>query len=428
MTSLTNASEIFTGPGKANLRRLWMMRNFAICAQISIILIIRYGYQVDLPIGPLLVVIAGLGIHNAFTWLRLRSGAECGDHEFLLQLLADIVALTAALYFTGGATNPFVGLFLLPLVVSATVLRRRYVWLIVGITVMAYSGLLQHYVPLPRNLNETTMGFDPMVTGMWMRFVINALLVAYFVVNMAEALRQRERSLAQQREEGLRNNQLVALGMLSAGAAHELGTPLATLATLIGELRRDCRDNASASTQDYLGLMRSQIDRCKQALAEISASAGEFQADSGKVLPVRAFLLETLDHWNKMRPGIHITPQLDGDASQPTIVAERTLSQAIIVILNNAADASPQFIELHASWGQSLLTLEICDRGVGLTLDVFENIGQSPVSTKEHGLGLGLYLAYAAIKRLGGEVSLTNRPHGGTRARVSVPLRQLGAS
>lgn len=416
------------GPGKANLKRLWIMRNIAISAQIAIIIIIRYWYQVHLPIAPLAVVVGSLFAINALTWARLKNARECSDREFLFQLLADIGAFTAALYFTGGATNPFVGLFLLPLVVAATVLRRRYVWLIVGITVAAYTWLLGHYVPLPSAMNETTMGFDPMVTGMWIRFVVNALLVAYFVVSMAETLRHRERALAQEREESLRNTQLVALGMLSAGTAHELGTPLATLATLIGELRRKYDGSEDASVREYLGLMRGQIDRCKEALAEISASAGEFQAQSGNVMPVRAFLLATLEQWGRMRPGITITPRLEGSDSSPCIVAEKTLSQAIITMLNNAADASPQSVEFNSSWDEKYLTLEICDRGDGLSLGVSEDIGRSPVSTKEHGLGLGLYLAYAAIKRLGGDVSLTNRPHGGTRAQMRVPLHQLCAT
>ncbi len=267
-----------------------------------------------------------------------------------------------------------------------------------------------------------------MVTGMWLRFVINSVLVAYFVVSMAETLRQRERTLAKAREESLRNARLVALGMLAAGTAHELGTPLATLATLTGELRRRYEGPEHASLQESLGLMRGQIDRCKQALAEVSASAGAVQAQSGNIVPVRAYLLDTLEQWSRMRPGIEVTPRLDGPESMPCILSERTLSQAIITILNNAADASPHAVELNAAWDDDHLALEICDRGAGLTSPVSQLVGQSPVSTKEHGLGLGLYLAHAAIKRMGGHVSLMNRPEGGTRARVDIPLKRLSAA
>ncbi|MEJ2643847.1 MAG: ATP-binding protein [Gammaproteobacteria bacterium] len=420
-----NTSPLAQGPGNANLGRLYVMRNLAIGSQLGVIILARELYRIRLPLVPLLAIITSLAIVNALTWLRLRTDPECGNGEFLLQLLVDIGALTAVLYFTGGATNPFVGLFLLPLTVAATVLQRYSVWMVAGITVCAYSWLLGHYVPLPASVNATTLGFNPMVVGMWLRFVINSVLVAYFVVSMAEALRQRDRTLAQTREENLHNARLAALGMLSAGTAHELGTPLATLATLTGELRREYQGAQHGSLRGALDVMRTQIDRCKEALAEVSASAGELQAQAGNAVPVRAYLLQTINEWRKMRPGIAVAPRLEGPASSPCIVTERTLSQAIMTVLNNAADASPDAVELKAVWDDNHLTLEIRDRGCGLSHAASKTVGQAPFSTKEHGLGLGLYLAHAAIKRLGGDVLLADRPGGGTSARVNLPLRQL---
>lgn len=416
------------GPGNANLRRLYVMRCLAIAGQLGVIILAREVYRIQLPFTPILAIIASLAAINALTWLRLRTGAECRNGEFLLQLLLDIGALTAALYFTGGATNPFIGLFLLPLTVAATVLRRYSVWLVAGVTVLAYTWLLGHYIPLPAAVNITTLGFDPMVVGMWLRFVINSVLVAYFVVSMAEALRHRERMLAQTREENLHNVRLAALGMLSAGTAHELGTPLATLATLTGELRREYAGPQHSSLRENLDLMRGQIDRCKEALAAVSASAGDLQAQSGNAVPVHTYLLEIVDEWRNMRPGVAVTPLLEGPHSNPRIVTERTLSQAIMTVLNNAADASPDAVEFKAAWDDTHLTLEICDRGSGLSHAASKTVGQAPFSTKKHGLGLGLYLAHAAIKRLGGEVLLANRPGGGTSARMDLPLKQLVTS
>ncbi|AOU99063.1 hypothetical protein BI364_14935 [Acidihalobacter yilgarnensis] len=415
-------------PGKVNLQRLYVMRNLAVAAQLGAIIVAREIYRIHLPLDPLLQIIGGLAVINVLTWLRLQSARDCGEREFLFQLLLDIGALTGVLYFTGGATNPFVGLFLLPLTIAATVLRPYYTWLLAGITVVAYSWLMTHFVPMPPSLGDVATGFDPMVTGMWLRFVINSALIAYFVVGMAETLRQRERTLALAREETLRNERLVALGMLSAGAAHELGTPLATLATLTGELRRRYRGPEYEELQESLGLMRGQIDRCKEALGEISASAGGQQAQAGHVVPVRGYLLDTLEQWTRMRPGVAVTPRLDGPESLPRILTERTLSQAIITMLNNAADASPQAVELNAEWDSEHLILEVCDRGAGLAPAASATVGQSPFSTKEQGLGLGLYLAHAAIKRVGGQVSLLDRPGGGTCARVELPLNRLSAT
>jgi len=404
------------------------MRNLAIGGQLVVFVLARELYRIRLPLGPLLAIIGGLALVNAVTWLRLRGDCECGNEEFLLQLLLDVGALTAVLYFTGGATNPFVGLFLLPLTVAATVLERRSVWVVAGVTVLAYTWLLGHYGPLPPSVNTATLGFDPMVVGMWLRFVINSVLVAYFVVSMAETLRRRDRALADTREESLRNARFVALGMLSAGTAHELGTPLATLATVTSELRREYQGPEHASLRESLDLMRGQIERCKEALAEVSASAGEYQVQSGSAVPVRAYLVETLERWRGMRPDVKIVPRLEGPDSAPRIIAERTVSQAIMTVLNNAADASPEAVEVNAVWDEDRLTLEICDRGLGLSETVSKTVGVSPLSTKEHGLGLGLYLAYGAIRRFGGEVFLASRPGGGTNARLDLPLNRLATS
>ncbi|WP_455380265.1 ATP-binding protein [Acidihalobacter prosperus] len=415
-------------PGKINLRRLYVMRNLAIVAQLGAIIVARDIYRIYLPLDSLLKIIGGLVVINALTWLRLRSRQDCGEKEFIFQLLLDIGALTGVLYFTGGATNPFVGLYLLPLVIASTVLRAYYTWLLTAVTVLAYSWLMTHFIPMPPSLGNLTAGFDPMVTGMWLRFVINAVLIAYFVVGMADTLRQREYTLARAREQTLRNERLVALGMLSAGAAHELGTPLATLATLTGELRRQYNGPEYKELQESLGLMRGQIDRCKEALTEISASAGNEQAQAGSAIPVHSYLLETLDQWLNMRPGVNVIKHLNGSEKTPCILTERTLSQAIISMLNNAADASPQSIELNAKWDDKHLTLNICDRGEGLTPHASKSVGQSPFSTKEQGLGLGLYLAHAAIMRIGGQISLLDRPGGGTCARVELPLNQLSTT
>lgn len=429
MTAETHDSSQYRGQaGKSNLKRLYVMRNLAIAAQLGAIVTARELYRIHLPIPPLLGIIGALVFFNILTWLRLKSVHDCGEGEFVFQLLLDIGALTGVLYFTGGATNPFVGLFLLPLTIAATILRSSFTWLLAAITIIAYSWLMTHFIPMPPAIDRNVTGFDPMVTGMWLRFVINALLIAYFVVGMAETLRRRERTLALAREETLRNNRLAAMGMLAAGAAHELGTPLATLATLTGELRRRYQGSEHEELQDNLKLMRGQIDRCKEALGEISASAGGQQAQSGHVVPLRGYLLETLDQWINMRPGITVTPHLDGPELQPRILTERTLSQAIITMLNNAADASPQSVELRAEWDIERLILEVCDRGEGLAPAASATIGETPFSTKEQGLGLGLYLAHAAIKRVGGQVSLLDRPGGGICARVELPLQQLTAT
>jgi two-component system sensor histidine kinase RegB len=246
--------------------------------------------------------------------------------------------------------------------------------------------------------------------------------VAVIIVGMAHSLRQRDRRLAEAREQALQNERLVALGTLAAGAAHELGTPLGTMAILTAELENEYADPAHHDLQKKLGILRSQLDRCKEALSVMSADAGADRAESGHRLPVRIYLDEVIHEWQAQRPEAKLETRIGNTTDNAEIVAERTLSQALVNILNNAADASPDAVRLEASWTAAELMLTIADRGAGITLDIHDQLGKTPVSTKAGGLGVGLYLAHATLQRLGGAVTTGNRDSGGTLTRITLPL------
>jgi len=153
--------------------------------------------------------------------------------ELFAQLGADVAALSILLYYGGGSTNPFVSLYLLPLVIAAATLPGRYTWGMAALTAACYSLLMVYYIPLPHIHQHGDDAFNIHVLGMWLGFVISAVVVAYFVVQMAQAVRSRDEMLARVREEVLRNERIVALGTQAAGAAHEMGTPLSTMAVVI---------------------------------------------------------------------------------------------------------------------------------------------------------------------------------------------------
>ena len=176
-----------------------------------------------------------------------------------------------------------------------------------------------------------------------------------------------------------------------------------------------------------LHVLREQIDRCKSILATLSASAGAARAEGGGCMPLENYLDELLRDWKAMRLGVRAEQRFDGPRPSPLILAEQTLSQAIVNILNNAADASPDNIEIGARWDEHELVLEICDRGAGLTPDAEQAAGQPFFTTKApgEGLGLGLFLAHATLHRFGGSVRLHNREGGGVCTRLTLPLSSL---
>ena len=403
-------------------RRLFLLRNITILGAGTGIAVANTFYGLNLPQQPLIITLALLALLNLLTWLRLKTDLAISDTEVFIQMLLDIAAITSLFYYTGGATNPFIWFYLLPLIIAATILPRGYTWTMAALTVACYSGLFFFNVPLPHDGMHHDGGFQMHVFGMWLGFVMSAGFVAVIIVGMAQNLRERDRRLAEAREQALQNERLVALGTLATGAAHELGTPLGTMAILTAELEQEYIDDGHSGLHRKLGILSSQIERCKEALSVLSASAGAGRAESGHRMPVDAYLDEVIHEWQTQRPEAALTSDLSTATISGDIIAERTLSQALINVLNNAADASPDDVSITGSSTQALLTLEVSDRGTGLSAEVQEQLGKAPVSTKQEGLGVGLYLAHATIERLGGSLEIADREQGGTVVQITLPL------
>ena len=429
-------------PANSNLRRLFMLRNVEIAGQAVAVGVVTQTLGIVLPLYQMLAVLGLLALCNALTWLRIRQPWAVTDLELFVQLLIDTAALAALLYFSGGSTNPFVSLFLLPLTIAATTLSRLYTWSMALLTLGCYTLLMFYYVPLPQSVAEHSLlgtlaagasvhdhagmehgdGFGLHVLGMWFTFLVSAGLIAFFVVRMAASIRERDRLLARAREDALRHEQIIALGTLAAGAAHELGTPLSTMAVVTKELQREHADHPQLA--ESLATLREQVEQCKHILSRMLASAGHARAEGGERQAVDTYLSELLDKWRLMRPEVRADAVWQGLEPPPGILAEQTLSQALLNLFNNAADASPDQVEVRGRWDARQLRMEICDRGAGLAPDVMQSAGRPFFTTKAagQGFGLGLFLANASIERAGGTVRLYNREGGGARVEVTLPL------
>lgn len=407
-----------------NLRRLYALRNIAIAGQAVTILLAVRALGMALPVATLTGVIGAQVLLNLLTRWRLRRAWPVGDTELFAQLSLDALALTLLLYFSGGSTNPFVLLYLLPITLTAAALPGFYTWIMAGITFAGYSLLMLVYRPLPHLHTQHGSEFDQHVLGMWLGFVVSAVLIAYFVVKMGQTLRDRDRDLAALREQQLRNERILALGTLATGAAHELGTPLSTMAVLIRELERE---NHGAALTERLAILRDQVKRCKRILSGLTDSTGQVRAESGSGRRLDRYLHDLVADWQGMRPATAVRTHWQGTQPAPALLAEHTLSQAIMNILNNAADAAPGPVEVDGRWDERELRLEVCDRGAGLTPAVEKNAGTLFFTTKEagQGLGLGLFLAHATFDRFGGTLQLFNREGGGACTRLMLPLTDL---
>lgn len=376
----------------------------------------------QLYLTPLVSTLCVFTCINLLTWIRLNKTLPVTEVEIFIQLLIDVACLTLVFYFSGGANNPFLSYFLVPISLAATTLPWIYVWSISLLCIAAYTSLLFFHTPLPllSPHHGHSSGLNPHVLGMWLSFFISAVLITYFVVRIARDLRQRDDLLNRHREDQLRDEQLMAVATLAAGTAHELGTPLATMRVLVSELRRE--HNSDPQLAQDLALLSEQINECARTLRQLHQQAEE--SHSGHFTPqsIMDFCTQIIERWQIMRPEVtvHIAIAEHCPALQQTF--HPTLSQALINLLNNAADANPHNIHIGVAWDQQYLRWKIEDEGPGVPLDLIDQLGKAFVTTKGNGLGLGLFLTHATLNRHGGQVRLYNRKPVGTLTEVMIPL------
>jgi two-component system sensor histidine kinase RegB len=408
-----------------HLHRLLIVRLVLLAVLCAVALLAPGAFGLNFARAPLLML---LGLMLALTLAGyVRGRAAVTELEMFAHLLADTLALSAAMYFTGGYMNPLISLLLLPLVTAAVTLRARYAWALAAMTVLAYTVLMERYQPLELSGGATTM-FSLHLAGMWITFVLSALIVAFFVQRMSASVRVRDLALAQAREQMLRQQQVAALGALAAGAAHELGTPLATMAVIARELelelsQKHSRLRTASSGIDDVRTLQQQIAACKGIVARLQNRAG---AQNGASQPFDAYVQELVEHWRLIRPAASCCIDLRSATPAPYLTPDAALGQAIVNLLNNAADASSEPIVLEASWTAQAIAIAVKDRGPGVARELLPKLGREPVTTKALGhAGLGLVLARTTADHFGGELSLRNAPSGGLIAQLSVPLAAL---
>ncbi|MFI3135643.1 MAG: ATP-binding protein [Methylococcaceae bacterium] len=427
-----------------HLQWLFILRNIMLASESLLIIISVYGLYIDLPQEMLWLAVFATGAFNLYTGVRLQTDDPVTDIELFSQLCVDVLAIASILYLTGGASNPITWVFLVPLIITAIILPQSYAWHMVILTTAMYTLLIRFNIPLPSiephalqaealtamdmhqlHLMQDKHYFNLHIFGMWFGFVFSAALVAFFVTELANTLRERERRLAEARENALRNERVVALGVLAASAAHDMGTPLGTMAIITHELTQDYPAHRHPELHRDLAILQQQILRCKEALSVMSASGGEMRAESGTSMSAIEYLDSVLNQWRSRNPStklnLLINPATEINAK---IIAEQTLTHSLINVLNNAAEvtSASKGIDFHAEWDQQTLYLRIRDYGPGLPEELLASIGKQPVNSSKQGLGVGLFLTCTTIKRLNGSIEFHTEPSGGTSVNIELPL------
>ncbi|CAN5225710.1 ATP-binding protein [soil metagenome] len=412
-----------------NLLLLVTLRWMAIAGQIGAIAIATVWLEIPLPVWQMASVLVFLIALNGITLYRYSSGAIITNTELFLDLLLDVVTLTVQLYLSGGATNPFVSLFLLQAVLGAVLLQTWSTWTIVAVTSVCFIWLTVSYNEIgfstPAAVEARSRLFKLHIDGMFVCFLLAAVLLVLFVTRINRNVRDQDLRLAGLRQQSAEEEHIVRMGLLASGAAHELGTPLATLSVILNDWQRMPALRADDEFALELVEMQAQLNRCKTIVSGILRSSGEERGENSERTSIVAFIDGVVDDWEDSRnpTRFEYTNRLATDFA---IASDVLLQQILFNVLDNAFEASPAWVGIDISQDGAMLSFSVRDAGPGFAPDMLAEFGKPYRSTKQKpGSGLGLFLVVNVLRKLGGQATAVNVPTGGAIVELRIPIAAL---
>ncbi|SEQ82700.1 ATP-binding protein [Sphingobium sp. YR768] len=411
--------------GRRNMALLVQLRWIAIAGQIATILVVHFGMNIHLPLQSMLVVPCIAVLMNFGSLMILRRRADITHAELFLALLFDVLALTTQLYLSGGGTNPFISLYLLQVALGVVLLHRWSVWGIVAASSACAAMLTVFYRPL--DLSDSLEGhlFDLHIIGTWVCVTMIAVLLVLFMTRVTHNLQQREAYLARLRQQAVEEEHIIRMGLLASGAAHELGTPLAQLAVVLGDWRHMPQIKKHPALVEEVEEMEAAVKRCKSILTGILMSAGEARGEAPQATDVRSFIEIIARDWRAANAGMPLRCDF-GPHDYPRIVADPVIRQAVTNLLDNAREAGASYINMMISRDSQWLHITVRDNGKGFSPDMLADVGKPYRSSKgRQGGGLGLFLVVNVVRKLGGRVDASNGADGGAMIQLRLPFATL---
>jgi len=431
--------------GRVRLRTLSNLRWMATGGQTVALLLVYFGFHYPLPLVPCLALVllsAGLNLVLAF---RYAPSHRLTNREATIYLAYDVLQLAALLFLTGGIANPFALMFIAPVVIAASTLNLGNTMILGAIALGAASIISVVHEPLPWSPN-LNLDLPPLYQGgLWASLVLGLLFTSIYAWRIASEGARLSAGLAATQLALSREQRLSTIGALATAAAHELGTPLGTIAVVAHELER-ALPPGSSEAQDAR-LLRSQAERCRMILMKL-ARPDEPMLGGTVRLPICALLDDLADTYRDEELEIVITASpSDRDAPQPQVWRAPELMHGLGNIIENAADFARSQVRVEASWSPSALEVTVLDDGPGFAPDILERIGEPYITSrpgdhavgdteigppaaklgKQEGMGLGFFIAKTLLEQTGGTVKALNPPGGGARVSVSWPRGQIDA-
>jgi two-component system sensor histidine kinase RegB len=410
---------------RKNMALLIQLRWTAVIGQIGTIGFVHWWLGIALPLVPMAGLICALVALNLASLVRVRHRAEINNRELLLSLMLDVAALTGQLYLSGGASNPFTSLYLLQVTLGAILLDSRSTWSLVALTCVSFAWLTVSYRPLELPLDGFSDPFSLHVVGVFVGLMLDAVLLVVFVTRINRNLRERDAHLAALRQHAAEQDHIVRMGLLASGAAHELGTPLASLSVILSDWRRMPALVSDSEIADDLTEMEASLQRCKSIVTGILVSAGQARGEGSSPTTMIAFLTALVEEWRTARSAsnLHFRNAFGADLA---IASDVALKQAIFNVLDNAFEVSRDWVEFAVERDGDTLVLSISDRGPGFAPKMLAQLGKPYQSSKGRpGGGLGLFLVVNVIRKLGGVVTAQNHRKRGATVKLALPLATL---
>lgn len=408
-----------------NMVQLIQLRWIAVIGQISTIVIVMAGFGIALPLAQMLQILVCLMAFNIASTLRYKEGRPVTNAALFFALLVDVASLSGQLYFSGGITNPFVFLFLLQVILGAVLLDVWSTWTIVGVIGLCLASLSFFSTPLPLPIDHQNGLASVYVDGLLLCFLLNAGLLVFFITRINRNQHAANVELSTLRQLAVEEDHIVRMGLLASGAAHELGTPLSTMSVIIGDWRHMPAMRDDPQLLDDLTEMQTQLQRCKSIVSGVLLSAGEARGESSVKTTLCTFLDQFAAEWRATRPlaKLDYANQIEQDLP---VVFDSALRQLLGNLLDNAVEASPDWLRLEVSRDAEVLRVCVLDAGPGFAAAILANFGRPYQSTKGRpGGGLGIFFSVNVARKLAGSLTARNRAEGGALVELTLPLRSF---
>ena len=417
---------VYPAASARNMALLLQLRWMAVVGQLVTIWFASSELGIVLPLAQLVAIPALLALVNLATHAMGPERTGYSDVELIGALMLDVMALTWQLYLTGGTTNPFTFLFLLQIVIGAILLPPNWSWVIAAISVLSVVLLAFFRVPLAL---PAALQADPLrlyLAGSDICFFLIAALLVFFVIRIDRNRRQSDAALAQLRQRAAEEDHIVRIGLLASGAAHELGTPMATMSVLVRDWFAHPAFVTAPELIEELHDMETELARCKSIVSGILMSAGEARGENPVVTTADTFVRDFAGEWHARSGGaVHLVNRIAHDVP---IVSDPALRQVIGNVIDNALEVSPDHVDVIAAIEADMLILTFRDRGPGFSNDMVARVGRPYASTKGRpGGGLGLFLVFNVVRKLGGEVVVRNHQGGGAEVQLAIPVKAIAA-